>query len=241
MKGDRIAGAVAAGRFEMVPWPLVGRRDPRSRGASRRAGLRCLRLRRRRHPARASAPAPRASRRRKRAVRAARVAGSGRRRARITRRCMGGNALLRAREWRGGGGRSACRDDVSRRFAAIGALLFAAEASAAAAAAHRSAGRQASARTTLATAQQLRRQCEGASTIGLALVGEFPDLTMREREVALLAAKGLSSREIASLLVLAPRTVENHLQHVFGKLGVTSRADLAAALDAAAAGETDRK
>jgi DNA-binding CsgD family transcriptional regulator len=52
----------------------------------------------------------------------------------------------------------------------------------------------------------------------------------REREVAALAARGGTSREIARQLHLSTRTVDNHLQNAFHKLGVTRRADLERAL-----------
>jgi DNA-binding CsgD family transcriptional regulator len=52
------------------------------------------------------------------------------------------------------------------------------------------------------------------------------DLTPREREIALLAAAGSSSREIADRLVVSVRTVDNHLQNAYRKLGVTRRQDL---------------
>ena len=52
-------------------------------------------------------------------------------------------------------------------------------------------------------------------------------LTGREREIAVLAAKGLISKEIAARLSVAVRTVDNHLQRVYTKLGVNSREDLA--------------
>jgi DNA-binding NarL/FixJ family response regulator len=51
-------------------------------------------------------------------------------------------------------------------------------------------------------------------------------LTRRERQVASLAADGLSNREIAEALVVTVKTVEWHLRHVFEKLEVASRADL---------------
>lgn len=51
-------------------------------------------------------------------------------------------------------------------------------------------------------------------------------LTAREREIAGLAAAGLSSRAIADRLTLSVRTVDSHLSRVFAKLGVTSRAQL---------------
>ena len=56
-------------------------------------------------------------------------------------------------------------------------------------------------------------------------------LTLREREVAMLAASGVPSKVIAALrLFVSARTVDNHLQAVYTKLGVTSRDELAASL-----------
>ena len=52
-------------------------------------------------------------------------------------------------------------------------------------------------------------------------------LTIRERQVAELAAEGARSREIADRLYLSPRTVENHLQRVYAKLGSTAGIALA--------------
>ncbi len=51
-------------------------------------------------------------------------------------------------------------------------------------------------------------------------------LTARERRVAELAATGMSNREIAEELVVTAKTVENHLGRVYGKLGISSRAEL---------------
>jgi DNA-binding CsgD family transcriptional regulator len=58
----------------------------------------------------------------------------------------------------------------------------------------------------------------------------FDVLTEREREIAELAAVGWSSRRLAERLQLSQRTVENHLQHSYRKLGVTRRQQLSAAL-----------
>jgi predicted ATPase/DNA-binding CsgD family transcriptional regulator len=52
-------------------------------------------------------------------------------------------------------------------------------------------------------------------------------LTGREREVAVLIARGLSNRQIAESLVIAERTVTNHVEHIFDKLGFRSRASVA--------------
>ncbi len=53
-------------------------------------------------------------------------------------------------------------------------------------------------------------------------------LTRREVEVARLAAEGKSNREIATVLVLSERTVGTHLEHIYAKLGVSSRTAVAA-------------
>lgn len=57
-----------------------------------------------------------------------------------------------------------------------------------------------------------------------------PLLTAREREVAVLAARGESNRTIADEMGLSVRTVEGHLYQVFSKLGITSRSELAGLL-----------
>jgi DNA-binding CsgD family transcriptional regulator len=54
-------------------------------------------------------------------------------------------------------------------------------------------------------------------------------LTPAERRVAVLVAEGRTNREVAAALLLAERTVETHLSHVYAKLGVRSRAELARA------------
>ncbi|WP_460716803.1 helix-turn-helix transcriptional regulator [Nocardioides dilutus] len=52
-------------------------------------------------------------------------------------------------------------------------------------------------------------------------------LTARESEIAGLLAEGLTNKEIAARLVISQRTVESHVDHVFAKLGMTSRAQVA--------------
>jgi DNA-binding CsgD family transcriptional regulator len=52
-------------------------------------------------------------------------------------------------------------------------------------------------------------------------------LTQREREVALLVADGLRSREVAERLGIASQTVKSHLKTIFDKLGVRNRVELA--------------
>jgi DNA-binding CsgD family transcriptional regulator len=58
------------------------------------------------------------------------------------------------------------------------------------------------------------------------------DLTAQERQIAQLARDGLSNPEIGARLFLSPRTVEWHLRHVFSKLEIRSRRQLATALPA---------
>ncbi len=55
-------------------------------------------------------------------------------------------------------------------------------------------------------------------------------LTRREREIAELVAKGLTNRRISEELVISGRTVETHLRNIFKKLGIRSRAEVAARL-----------
>jgi DNA-binding NarL/FixJ family response regulator len=56
------------------------------------------------------------------------------------------------------------------------------------------------------------------------------DLTAQEWQIAELARDGLSNPEIGARLFLSTRTVEWHLQKVFGKLGIHRRRELADAL-----------
>jgi len=53
-------------------------------------------------------------------------------------------------------------------------------------------------------------------------------LTAREFEVARLVADGLTNREIAGRLVLAPKTVSAHVEHILTKLGASRRTEIAA-------------
>ena len=57
-------------------------------------------------------------------------------------------------------------------------------------------------------------------------------LTPAEERVAALVAEGKTNREVAAALFLSDRTVEWHLSHIFGKLGIRHRAQLGAALAA---------
>ncbi len=48
-------------------------------------------------------------------------------------------------------------------------------------------------------------------------------LTVREVEVLLLVARGMSSRQIAGQLVISPKTARNHIEHIYTKIGASSR------------------
>ncbi len=55
-------------------------------------------------------------------------------------------------------------------------------------------------------------------------------LTPAEQRVAALVAEGRTNREVAAALFLGERTVETHLSHVYAKLGIRSRTELARTL-----------
>ncbi|MFC7618179.1 LuxR C-terminal-related transcriptional regulator [Actinokineospora soli] len=112
----------------------------------------------------------------------------------------------------------------------LGDLLSAADAAAQAATAHARHGRRGSATAAAARAHKLAAACEGATTPALAAAARPLPLTDREREIATLAARGLSNREIADRLVVSVRTVEGHLYRAGHKLGVGDRGGLAALL-----------
>lgn len=113
---------------------------------------------------------------------------------------------------------------------ACGCTIAAAEAHMAAADLHRAAGESRAAAQCVRAGQALAALCEGVITPGLVHAETVVPLTKREREIALLGAEGLSSRQIAERLVVSIRTVDNHLARVYEKLGVAGRAELADAL-----------
>jgi DNA-binding CsgD family transcriptional regulator len=116
-------------------------------------------------------------------------------------------------------------EQVGEAFAESGLGLLAAETAAEASSAARRTGLSTAARRLAARSHALAGRCEGARTPILASVKTI-ELTPRELEIALLAASNLSNREIASRLVVSPRTVETHIYHVMDKLGVSTRRDL---------------
>jgi len=112
-------------------------------------------------------------------------------------------------------------------FAQQGALAEAADAVAQAARqAERSGDRSESLRLA-ARASTLAASAGGLDTPALrAVVAAFP-LTRRQRDVARLAASGLSNRDIAERLAVGIRTVESHLDAAYRRLGIQNRSELA--------------
>jgi DNA-binding CsgD family transcriptional regulator len=117
---------------------------------------------------------------------------------------------------------------LGERLAGLGADLLAAEAWAEASTVHLHAGDRPAAITAAARSRALAAACPGASTPALALEDPLASLTAREREVASLAARGCTDRQIAEMLIMSVRTAESHLAHVYTKLGISGRAALAA-------------
>jgi DNA-binding NarL/FixJ family response regulator len=81
--------------------------------------------------------------------------------------------------------------------------------------------------------RELRKLGARAEKRGPAAVGEsgVPALTKRELEIANLVTDRKTNREIAAALFLSDKTIESHLRNIFVKLGVSSRVDVARAVE----------
>jgi ATP/maltotriose-dependent transcriptional regulator MalT len=78
---------------------------------------------------------------------------------------------------------------------------------------------------------QARRELRASGESSRRRVPEARDqLTAQELQIAQLAAKGLSNREIGQKLFVSPRTVSTHLYRTYPKLGISARGELASAL-----------
>ena len=109
----------------------------------------------------------------------------------------------------------------------------------------RTEGRRTEARPRLQAAAELAHRCGARPLVARAIaelrvLGARPrrlmfsgieGLTASERRAAELAAKGMTNREIAQALFVTQKTVETHLTHVFRKLDIGSRKQIASALD----------
>ncbi len=76
--------------------------------------------------------------------------------------------------------------------------------------------------------EYLLRLCEGAAARDEDVLRQRLSLTARESEVLLWLAHGKANRDIATILGLSPRTVDKHLEQIYGKLGVENRTTAAA-------------
>jgi DNA-binding CsgD family transcriptional regulator len=121
-------------------------------------------------------------------------------------------------------------DQAATAFDELGLFLHAAETAGAASRSHRAQGRAASASASRQHLAALMDACPGARTPLLKISGAeaSPQLTRRELQIALMASSGLQSKDIAAKLNLSVRTISNHLGHVFAKLGIAGRSELAA-------------
>ena len=126
------------------------------------------------------------------------------------------------------------RHDLARALLALGEAL-------------RRAGSASEARDALRRAGRLATECgadglveragdelaaTGARRVRRTMLAGAASLTPSERRIAAMAAEALSNREIAQALFLTKKTVETHLSHVYAKLGIAGRGELAAALRA---------
>ncbi|MGH3867582.1 MAG: LuxR C-terminal-related transcriptional regulator [Pseudonocardiaceae bacterium] len=126
--------------------------------------------------------------------------------------------------------------EIGDRFAQFDMRPLAAEAAAQSCAAYRKTRRLHSARIAAARCHRLLTSYDirlpAWVTFGTTPAhGSSLGLTAREHEIAGYAATGLSNREIADRLTVSVRTVENHLQRTYNKLGISTRFDLILNLD----------
>ncbi len=119
---------------------------------------------------------------------------------------------------------------AAARFEEIGALLYAAEALGESAVHLRRDGSNREAAAMQQEAGRLLARCEGAVTPFVRAVGARAQLTPAELDTALQAATGSTDKQIAEVMHLSVRTVENRLHRAYQKLGLSHRRELAEAL-----------
>lgn len=122
----------------------------------------------------------------------------------------------------------AALDKVANSFAALQMFVHAAEAARTATEMHIEKGMRMAALASRSACSEYEAAAQGQLLEGRRAESRIATLTHRESEIAHLAAKGLSNRQIASTLFLSVRTVESHLYQARAKLGAASRRDLAA-------------
>lgn len=89
-------------------------------------------------------------------------------------------------------------------------------------------------------ASEAAAAAQGPRPVDAALSARLEEaaLTPREREVLTWVARGKTNRDIADILGMSHRTVNKHLEHIFEKLGVETRAAAAALASPVLAGDT---
>jgi ATP/maltotriose-dependent transcriptional regulator MalT len=116
-------------------------------------------------------------------------------------------------------------DAAAHRFADLGALVLAADASAQAAGEHTHRGERGKRFESSTYAYSIASRC-GLRTPAFEAAARPLPFSDRERQVALLVVAGLSNRQIADQLFVSVRTVEGHLYRLFTKLGINNRDQL---------------
>ena len=116
-------------------------------------------------------------------------------------------------------------DAAADRFADMGAVALAADAAAQAAREHARTGQRGKEMKSSTRAHWLARQHEIRTPAVHSVARPLP-ITDREREIVMLAAAGLSNRQIAQRLSVSVRTVEGHVYRIFAKLGIEHREQL---------------
>lgn len=149
----------------------------------------------------------------------------------LSRRCEGDLApALAAHVAAVVSGRADALEQAAKDLETCGQLAYAREAFGQAADAY-AAGAQRAA-STRCRAEGERLGADGVAPSPLhRRQADYEALTPRELEIALLAADGLTNRELAERVGLSRRTVETHLQNIYRKLQLKDRANLQARLD----------
>jgi len=117
-------------------------------------------------------------------------------------------------------------------YLAIGDRSTAADAEAQAAVAFMAAQHRGSGLLAASTADGLARACGGLNTPAIRSAATPVPLTGRQREIAELVAVDLTNRDIADRLCMSVRTVEGHVLRACQRVGVSTRAELAAIMRA---------
>jgi DNA-binding CsgD family transcriptional regulator len=119
---------------------------------------------------------------------------------------------------------------AAAQFEDLGALLYAAEALGESAVHLRRDGASRDAAAAQQAAGRLLAHCEGAVTPFVRAISARAQLTPAELDTALQAATGSTDKQIAEMMHLSARTVENRLHRAYQKLGISHRGELAEAL-----------